>query len=138
MNPLEPKHIWIYLLENGVQFQTSIYLLLVALHHHWQKWFFLININYCNVYLIFIRYFDRNEVVVEWYKGKQKKCYLLNRNLNDCRPTLNETKSWTRHVKIASLPTGTVIFEIGALKLGSAVNKEIYIFINIETYIALC
>lgn len=49
------------------------------------------------------------------------------------RPTLNETKSWTRQVRMASLPTGTVVFAIGALKLGSAVNKEINIFINAET-----
>lgn len=30
---------------------------------------------------------------------------------------------------MASLPTGTVIFAIGALKLGSAVNKEIYTYL---------
>lgn len=39
--------------------------------------------------------------------------------------TLNETKSWTTHDNIASLPTGTVTFVMGALKFGSAENERI-------------
>lgn len=38
--------------------------------------------------------------------------------------TLKLTKSWTVHVKIASRPTGTVMFVIGALKLGSTVKLK--------------
>lgn len=45
--------------------------------------------------------------------------------------TLKLTKSWTVHVKIASRPTGTVMFVIGALKLGSTamrIQNVIHVF----------
>lgn len=38
--------------------------------------------------------------------------------------TLKFTKSWTVHVRIASRPTGTVMFVIGAVKLGSTVKNK--------------